>query len=65
MIDWVGYDANDQSWEPVANVAHADEAVAAFHIDFPNKPGPQISTYFFLSVSYPLSRFLDLTGGYC
>ena len=44
LIDWVGYDENDQSWEPEANIAHAAEAVAAFHIDFPDKPGPQIST---------------------
>ena len=44
LVDWVGYDGNDQSWEPAANVAHVDEAVAAFHIACPDKPGPQPST---------------------
>ena len=44
LIDWVGYDANDQSWVPEANVANAADAVAAFHVAFPDMPGPQIFT---------------------
>ena len=39
-IDWVGYDSNDQSWEPAENVSHADLAVADFHAKFPHLPGP-------------------------
>ena len=42
LIDWVGYDANDQSWEPAENVSHADLAVSEFHVDFLDKSGPPI-----------------------
>ena len=43
-IDWVGYDSNDQSWEPAENVIHADLEVAAFHAAFLDLPGPQLPT---------------------
>ena len=40
-IDWVGYDQNDQSWEPAGNI-HAELAIATFHLKFPAKPGPVV-----------------------
>ena len=41
-IDWVGYDSNDQSWEPAENVSHADLAVAEFHTKFLDLPRPRL-----------------------
>ena len=42
LVDWVGYDNNDQSWEPAANVAHASLAIAVFHSNCPDEPRPRI-----------------------
>ena len=42
LIDWVGYDVNDQSWEPAENVSNANLAVSQFHVAFPDKPGTPI-----------------------
>ena len=42
LVDWVGYDENDRSWEPAANVSNAELALAAFHLAFPDRPGPVV-----------------------
>ena len=42
LIDWVGYDPTDRSWEPASNVSHAQREIATFHLKFPDKPGPEV-----------------------
>ena len=41
LIDWLGYDISERSWEPADHVANAPEAVRAFHTKYPDKPGPR------------------------
>lgn len=50
LVDWVGNDVSEQSWQPVDNLEHAKCAISDFHSEFPLKP-------------HPLN--LHLTGGYC
>ena len=40
LVDWVGYNHSEQTWEPVANLAHATVAVQEFHTRCPFHPGP-------------------------
>ena len=40
LVDWVGYDASERTWEPAANLSHATLAVQSFHDHFPLKPRP-------------------------
>ena len=40
LIQWRGYDAADQSWEPLANVVNAHSSVATFKERFPKKLHP-------------------------
>ena len=40
LVDWVGYNQSEQSWEPAANLAHATVAVQDFHARCPFHPGP-------------------------
>ena len=51
LVDWVGYDASERTWEPLSCLGHATAAVASFHSLFPLRPRPPVSS------SY--------TGGYC
>ena len=39
-IRWVGYDTFEDSWEPALNLSNASDAISAFHIKYPSKPGP-------------------------
>ena len=39
LIRWKGYSSSDDSWEPYDNVS-APAAVADFHAQYPDKPGP-------------------------
>ena len=41
LVDWVGYDASENSWEPAANLSNASLAVATFHARYPYKPRPR------------------------
>ena len=41
LVDWVGYDASERSWQPVVNMSHVALAVQAFHALFPSKPRPR------------------------
>ena len=40
LVDWVGYDVSQQSWQPVANLNNAQSAINDFHLEFPLKPHP-------------------------
>ena len=40
LVDWIGYDASDRTWEPAENLTNAKDAVATFHIQFPSRPRP-------------------------
>ena len=31
MVDWVGYDQSEQSWQPVENLSNATRAIQDFH----------------------------------
>ena len=43
FVDWVGYNSQDQSWEPAGNVSNAQVEIAAFHNKYPARPGPVVS----------------------
>lgn len=40
LIDWVGYEPQDRTWEPAIDVANAPDLVQEFHTENPTKPGP-------------------------
>ena len=39
LVDWVGYDASEHSWETAVNPAHATLTNQSFHARFPLIPG--------------------------
>ena len=41
LVDWVGYDQSERSWQPAVNIEGATEAVAEYHQDFPDRPRPR------------------------
>jgi hypothetical protein len=41
LVSWKGFDVNENSWEPAANVANAPDCLATFHASYPFKPGPR------------------------
>ena len=43
LVDKVGYDVNERSWEPTDNLAHAQSPIEDFHARFPLKPRYPIS----------------------
>ena len=52
-VQWKGYGAHEQTWEPISNVEHAAEAIAEFHRRFPNKPKPPRLA----RIEIPISQF--------
>ena len=42
LVAWVGYDESERSWEPAANISHAQLAVNDFHRRFPSRPRPSL-----------------------
>ena len=40
LVDWVGYSPDERTWEPIANIAHAAEALEDYHRGYPNRPSP-------------------------
>jgi hypothetical protein len=38
LIQWQGYDINERTWEPVANLRHAPEMLQEFYRRYPEKP---------------------------
>jgi hypothetical protein len=43
LVDWLGYEPNDQTWEPAENLQNASNMVVAFHRNYPSKPNPNSS----------------------
>src|ERR1700734_3877626 len=41
LVDWVGYDPHDPSWEPAAYLDHAPEEIARYHERYPDRPSMQ------------------------
>ena len=44
LVDWVGYDASERTWEPVSCLENAKSAIASFHSLFPFRPRPPVSS---------------------
>jgi transposase InsO family protein len=40
LVEWEGYGPNDRTWEPVEHLTHAEEAVTAYHLRYPQRPAP-------------------------
>ena len=38
LVDWVGYDASDRTWEPARALTNTGAAVADFHIKIHFRP---------------------------
>ena len=43
LVDWVGYDESERSWEPAKNMPHAADVVADYHATFPDRSAPPSS----------------------
>ncbi len=44
LVRWVGYSEEENTWEPPANLMHADDTIAEFHWDHPEKQSPSDPT---------------------
>ena len=44
LVDWVGYDASERTWEPLRSLENAWEAIDLFHSNFPLRPRPPVSS---------------------
>ena len=42
LVKWLGYDGTDEdtSWVPADELGNSTEAVADFHLQYPDRPGP-------------------------
>ena len=38
LVDWVGYDIYERSWQPIANLSNAQSAISDFHLQCPDRP---------------------------
>ena len=38
LVDWVGYDASDRTWEPAGHLSNAALEISKFHSKYPYKP---------------------------
>ena len=38
LVDWVGYDESERTWETATNITHAAKAISDFHKTLPSKP---------------------------
>ena len=38
LVDWVGYDPHERSWEPASYLDHAPEEIARYHERYPDRP---------------------------
>ena len=41
FVDWVGCPVSERTWEPARNLDNAQDAVATYHTNYPNRPCPQ------------------------
>ena len=45
LVQWKGYDASSNTWEPASNLANCKELVASFHLNFkPVSSAKKLST---------------------
>ena len=44
LVDWVGYDESERSWERADNMDNVADAVVYFHATFPDRPSPPPSS---------------------
>ena len=44
LVDWLGYNPSDRTWERVDNVCNAHALIDDFHRPYPNKPCPTLLT---------------------
>ena len=42
LVDWVGYDIFERSWQPLVNLENVKSAINDFHSKFPFKPHPPV-----------------------
>lgn len=42
LVDWLGYDISERSWQPAANLKNSPELLAEFHDKYPDKPNPSM-----------------------
>jgi hypothetical protein len=40
QVKWVGYSEEENTWESPANLTHADDIIAEFYWEHPEKPSP-------------------------
>ena len=40
LVDCIGHDASDWTWEPATNLPNAQDAIATFHIRYPSRLSP-------------------------
>ena len=38
LVDWVGYDVSERTWEPAENITNAQDAISVFHLRYPSRP---------------------------
>ena len=38
LVDWVGYDQSERTWEPAENLSNSANAISQFHDTFPTRP---------------------------
>ncbi len=40
LVKWVGYSEEEKTWEPLANLTHADDTIVEFHREHVEQPSP-------------------------
>ena len=43
LVNWVGYDESERSWELAENMTHVANVVADYHATFLDRPAPPLS----------------------
>ena len=38
LVDWVGYDQSERTWEPAKNLSNSANTISQFHDTIPSKP---------------------------
>lgn len=42
FVHWKGYGIEERTWEPPANITHADDSITEFHKKYPDRPKPYV-----------------------
>jgi hypothetical protein len=40
LVHWLGYGPHERTWEPTEHLPNAADAIAEFHLRYPNRPAP-------------------------